>query len=173
MCKNTLVTLTPLKPRDNSYDPANPDAPYGTGFLFSNGGITSVHPRHSLSGQAAADEIVLGRDPVSLADKTIQALDKDIDRRSAITCVLKGHNISEDNQYLMIFSLEGEAAPFPTAQFFVGTDLIRAEEIDGKHQVALLMDVPGNSTFVVVYVRLASESMHSALIFKSLSVSLL
>ena len=54
----------------------------------------------------------------------------------------------------------------PTAQFFVGTELVRSEEVNGKEQVALLLDAPGDNIPVYVFVRFASISPYEALGFQ-------
>jgi len=107
----------------------------------------------SLEVQYNANEVILASDPALLSDKVLGSYYK----HCTMKLVVKSYNVSLENQYLMIFHLNAIKGE-PTAQFFVGAELVREEKISGEEQVALLMDVPGNEEFVFVHVRLASSS---------------
>jgi hypothetical protein len=170
MCNNTIVSLSPLNPFSFTFDPSNPEAPYGEGNLTSYGGYTDQV--WQLNEQALADEIILGGDPVDLNNQSISNLETDIFQRCAIMCRFRAFNINEDNQYLVIFSLDYKEAG-PTAQFFVGDEYVRSEVISGPEQIAFLIDVPPDDTPITVYVRYASQypiPTREFLVFKSVNV---
>ena len=172
MCINTFLTLSPLAPYAYTYDPAKPGAPYGFGGLYFFGGYVGDDFPYRLADQYNADEVVLGFDAVAISDQSITNVVTDVYRRSAMRLQFRGTNVSTENQYLLIFHLRSGFGN-PHAQFFVGTDLVRTEEIIGEQQVALLVDVPGNLSWLTVYVRLAADSPYSGLGIKGVDIYLL
>ena len=171
MSLNPLFSLTPNNPYANTYDAANPNAPYGIGFLSSYGGYSHYYIPDRLQDQSANDEILLGYNPVAPGDGTITSYWDDLYGRCTIYAGFAGHNVATDNQYLLLAQLNGlyEA----TAQFFVGTELVREEAISGEEQVAVLIDVPGDGEFLNFYIRLASAYPYAQMGFKGLDCYLL
>jgi hypothetical protein len=73
-----------------------------------------------------------------------------------------------------------QSAPFtkppsgtPTAQFFVGSNLVRSEDLSGEEQIAILLDVPGDGTGTSITVRLASTSPYVGMGFQGMDCYLL
>jgi len=152
MSLDTFMTLTPLTPRINTYEASNSGSSYGSGFLYFYGvHVGCNYYFDSLEMQYNANEVILAYDPVLLSDKVFYSYYKHCTMKLVVT----SSNVSVENQYLMIFHLNARYGEEPTAQFFVGAELVREEKIIGEEQVALLMDVPGNDVDVYVYVRLA------------------
>lgn len=174
MTLQPLFSLTPLNPRVYTYDPAHPDAPYALARLTSFGGITSSFNPYRLENQFSNNALILGGDPVDPAEQTISDLSADFYRRCTLRFYFYARNVTTENQYLLLFSLRSYLSPgTPGAQFFVGTDLVRSEEVSGQEQVAILLDVPGDGIPVYVYVRLASASPSALLGFQGMDCYLL
>ena len=127
---------------------------------------------YRLEDQYNTDELILGYDPVDPADETISVIANDVFRRSALYIYFYGRNVSTENQYLLLFSL-GSRSGSPSAQFFVGSELVRSEELSVEEQVAILLDVPGDGAYTTVYVRLASTYSYVALGFQGMDCYLL
>ena len=83
-----------------------------------------------------------------------------------------GVKVETDNQFLLLFSIRHVSGK-PSAQFFVGANLVRVEEIDDDEQVAIVLDVPGGGIPTYVVVRLASSISDSAFGFKGVDCYLL
>jgi hypothetical protein len=167
-----FFSLTPLNPQDYTYDAAQPNAPYASAYMFSFGGMTKYYNPYRLADQHNNDEINLGYDPVDPTDQTISNIVNDVYRRSALQISFYGYNVSTENQYLLLFSLRSMYGT-PSAQFFVGTELVRIEELSGEEQVAILLDVPGNAVYTTVYVRLASTAFTASMGLKGMDCYLL
>jgi len=169
MSLDTFLTLTPLTPFATTYDPSHSGSPYGRGFLHFYGVyVGDRYNNDTLEWQYNSNEVLLAFDPVPLSNKVLGSYYN----RCTMELMVQSFNVSLENQYLMIFHLN---APFgePTAQFFVGTKLVREEIIGGEEQVALLMDVPGNDIWVNVTVRLASIANLYKLGIKGVDIFLL
>ena len=93
--------------------------------------------------------------PVPTTDQTITSLSDTIKRCSA-TFFWNGQNVDVNNQYLLIFRLEGWGFGPPVAQFFVGDTFVLDVELPapGYNDVAILLDCPGPG-WVYCTVRLA------------------
>ena len=171
MSLNPFFSLTPNNPYVHTYDAANPNVPYASGYLYSYGGHSARFSPYRLPDQSTNDEIIVGTDPVAPGDQTINSVSDDFYRRCTIYAFFYGNNVATDNQYLLLAQLNGLSAA--TAQFFVGTELVREEAISGEEQVAVLMDVPGNGVAVYFYIRLASTYHYARMGFKGLDCYLL
>lgn len=171
MSLDTFLTMTPLTPYVHTYDATNPGAPYGVGWLSFFGTYIGYGGSNSLETLHEANEVLLGGNPVPLSNKAIVDVRADIFRRSAMQLTFRGINVSTNNQYLLIFHLKGEV--MPTAQFFVGTELAREEQIHLQQQVALLMDVPDDNIYVCIYIRIASNNPSEMMRFKGVDIFLL
>ena len=111
--------------------------------------------------------------PVDPTDQTITNLVSDIYGRCCVNISIKGTNVSTENQYLLLFGLRGIFGE-PTAQFFVGTDLVNTEVLSSRdEQVAILLDCPGSNVDVQVYVRLASAQWYGTIGIKGVDCFLL
>jgi hypothetical protein len=174
MTLQPFFSLTPLNPRIYTYSAAQPDAPYASAYLVSYGGVSCYYSPCRLTDQYSNDELVLGFDPVDPADQTIVNFYTAFYSRNAIRFYFRGTNVSTENQYLLLFSLRGLYRT-PIVQFFVGTTLVRSEELklSGYEQVAILMDVPGNDVAAHVNLRLASSEEYSMFAFKGMDCYLL
>lgn len=171
MALQPLFSLTPRSPRAYTYNPAAPDAPYGAGSLYSFGGFTDSGTR-TLSDQFNNDEILLGFDPVDPGDQTLASRVDDLFRHCGIYIAFWGANVSTDNQYLLLLAFR-RAQGIPTAQFFVGSDMVRTEELSGDETVGILLDTPGSGIHTAIYVRLASPSYATVMGFKGMDCYLL
>ena len=172
MSLDPFFSLTPNNPLANTYDAANPNAPWAYGYFYSFGGFSyGGFSPYRLQDQSANDEIIVGYDPVAPGDGTINSISDDFYRRCTIYAYFYGTNVATDNQYLLLAQLNGLYQA--TAQFFVGTELVREEAISGEEQVAVLMDVPGSGVLVNFYIRLASTSSYASMGFKGLDCYLL
>ena len=167
-----LISVAPQKPSDNSYDPANPSAPYGVGYLYSWGGHSSYADPWRIGDQFNNNEIIVGEDAVPLDNQDLYAGGDHPWRRCTIRFVFSGFNVTTENQYLLLFDMRGIWGD-PTAQFFVGTDLVSKELLTGNEQHAILLDCPGAATYVYVHVRLASPNSWAAMGFKGVDCHLL
>ena len=171
MSLDPLFSMTPLNPFVNTYDPGSPDAPRAYGFMRTFGGHTYDLPPYSLQRQFDDGQIILGHDPVAPGDLAIDSMTDDFHRRCCARLQFRGINVATDNQYLLLFALNGIAGA--TAQFFIGTEAVREEAVSGSEQVAVLLDVPGDGIFVDFIVRLASASSTARLGFQGMDCYLL
>jgi hypothetical protein len=172
MALEPFFSLTPLNPRTYTYDPSKPDEPYVFAYMDSFGGVSRSDDPYRLASQHSNDELILGYDPVDPADQSILTTAVPIFRSNTIVLSFRGTNVSSENQYLMLFSLQKRGGT-PIVQFFAGTTLVRSEELSGEEQVAILMDVPGDRASTFVYLRLASLNFHSMFGFKGMDCYLL
>jgi len=109
---------------------------------------------------------------VPLDDQDITSIEHDVRGRCTIHVYLRGHNVSTENQYLVLFALGG--LDFISVQFFVNTDLVRTEELGPvEAQVAILLDCPGDGVTVELYVRLASSGGRARMAFQGMDCYLL
>jgi hypothetical protein len=156
MSLDPFFSITPISVSDFTYNPANADAPYAYANLRTWGGFTMYGGR-SLANQANQDRILLAYDPVPDTDQTLTNWDADVHRHCAARIYFRGYNVSTLNQYLLVFRL-GREFGSPTAQFFVGTQFVRAEALTQEpyDDVAILLDTPGDGIAVYVTVRLAA-----------------
>ena len=166
-------SLSPLNPKEYTYDPANPTSPYFSSSLYCTGVYNSIDS-YSLETQYNNNEIILGFNPVATNDQTVSSIIDDLIRHSVIQVYFRGINVNTNNQYLLLFALRGGLYA-SEAQFFIGTDLIRIEPIasNADEQIAILMDCPGNNKSTNIFVRLASDSYYAKMTFKGLDCFLL
>jgi hypothetical protein len=162
MSLDPFFSITPISVSDFTYNPANADAPYAYADLRAWGGYTMYGGR-SLANQANQDRILLAYDPVPDTDQTLTNWETDVRRRCAARIYFRGINVSTLNQYLLVFRL-GREFGSPTAQFFVGTQFVRAEALTQEpyDDVAILLDTPGDNIAVYVTVRLAAPALSHA-----------
>jgi hypothetical protein len=169
-----IASLSPNTELGNTYDPANPSASYGTGWLACFGvthGWGGWSAGWSIAEQSANDETLLGYSVVELADQTISDLETDVYGRSCLRIIFRERNVSTEKQYLMLFALRGIGSP--TAQFFVNGTLVDTEEVGSNEQVAILFDCPGDDVWTTVYVRVASSSYNATIGFSGVDIYLL
>ena len=171
MALEPFFSLTPNTPNGNTYDPANPSAPYATGILNCYG-VVIGWGTWSLASQSANNEALLGYSATGLTDQTISNTVNDLYGRSSLRIWFTGQNVSTENQYLLLFALRGVQGS-PTAQFFVNGALVDTEELSGNEQVAVLLDCPGSGVRTTVHVRLASASYWAIMGFKGVDCYLL
>jgi hypothetical protein len=172
MTLQPFFSLTPLNPSAYTYSAAQPGAPYAHASMYSYGGVSFPYAPYRLTDQYSSDELVLGFDPVDPADQTIGNYYTTVYSRNAIRFSFYGTNVSTENQYLLLFALRGLNGT-PIVQFFVGTTLVRSEELSGEEQIAILMDVPGDYVYTQVNLRLASSVSYSMFGFKGMDCYLL
>ena len=154
MSLDPFFSLSPLSPRAYTYDAANPSGPYANAYTRTFGGYTDYSSPYSLEAQHTSDELFLYSDPVLSTDQTIASLADDLYRRCALRFQFIGTNVSTSNQYLLVFRLKGYSSGI--AQFFIGSDFLKAQTLTGSYDdIAILLDVPGDNTWVYVNVRLA------------------
>jgi hypothetical protein len=156
MSLDPFFSITPISVSDFTYNPANADAPYAYANLRT-WGVYTMYGGRSLANQANQDRILLAYDPVPDTDQTLTNWNADVLRRCAARIFFRGTNVSTLNQYLLVFRL-GREFGSPTAQFFVGTQFVRAEALTQEpyDDVAILLDTPGDDIVVGVTVRLAA-----------------
>lgn len=164
MSLDPFFSLSPLSPYAYTYDAANPNAPYTYAHIHTYGGHTGAWSPERLADQYNSDQILLGYNSVPETDQTVADLGNDVYRRSAARIAFKGFNVKTVNQYLLVFRLARRAGS-PIAQFFIGTQFVRAEALTVApyDDIAILLDTPGE-TFVSLIVRLAAAD---ALVFHS------
>lgn len=157
MSLDPFCSLSPNSPSAYTYDPANPSAPYVSALLWSCGSGTRSGPR-TLPSQYANNQLLIAFDPVADTDQTVTNWNADFDRHSAVFTRFRGINVNTNNQYLLIFRL-AKTFGSPIAQFFIGSDFVRAEPLTGEphDDIAILLDVPGNYQYVHATVRLAAS----------------
>jgi hypothetical protein len=162
MSLDPFFSITPISVSHFGYNSANADAPYAYANLRTWGGCTMYGGR-SLANQANQDRILLAYDPVPDTDQTLTNWDADVHRHCAARIYFRGTNVSTLNQYLLVFRL-GREFGSPTAQFFVGTQFVRAEALTQEpyDDVAILLDTPGDNIAVHVTVRLAAPALSHA-----------
>jgi len=176
MALQPFFSLTPASPLTSNYDPANPNAAYATGYLYSYGGHTRAFSPYRLGDQNTNDEIILGFSPVDPTDQNIESAINDIYRRCTIRASFVGHNVTTANQYLLLFALRRLSLfASVSAQFFVGADLVHTEQFPavGDQQVAILFDTPGSGIYTDIYVRLASQDFDAIMGFLGMDCYLL
>ena len=161
---NPSFEISPLSPFSSGYDPATPNGPYAYARLYTYGGMTRDY--WSLQSQNNNDEIIIGYNPVSLSDtNNITNVTDQIYRKCSIHLLPRLLNVPDDSQLLVVFGFRNITGS-PQLQFFVGTDLVRTETIDGTEQIAILLDHPGGTNpYIQIYARLASDYLYSAVGF--------
>src|SRR4030095_176588 len=101
MSLTPFLSLTPSNPYALNYDPANPNAPYAIGNLFSYGGFTDFTGPATLKEQFTHDELVVGYNPVPVFNQTVHSIN-DFYGKSTIRAYIGGYNIPTDSQYLLL-----------------------------------------------------------------------
>jgi hypothetical protein len=174
MSLEPLFSLSPLSPKVYTYNAADPKAPFASAYIETFGGVTGYAGPRTFSDQHSNDQILLANDPVPETDQTITNVWDDIYRRSGVALIFYGSNVSTVNQYLLVFRLASYWNTTPTAQFFVGTSLVRAEALTQSpyDKISILLDTPGNNSLVYTYVRLAGTTANGFL-FKGVDCYLL
>lgn len=168
------LSLSPLNPKTYHY--GSPSAHTGSPaevYAYLDAFGVSLH-RHSytLPYQYKHDEIVFSSDPVGLNDQTIQSFENDCFRRSGLLVQIHGYYMDTQNLYLLLFALR-RVQGNPSAQFFIGTDLVRTEALSGFKRVGILMDVPSPDHSIYIFVRLASPNYTDAMGFLGVDCYLL
>ncbi|MCK5280742.1 MAG: hypothetical protein KAK04_19450 [Cyclobacteriaceae bacterium] len=163
---NPSFEISPLSPSYSGYDPATPNGPYANAYLYTYGGITMHYGNWPLQSQYNNDEIIIGYNPVSLSDtNNITNFSDQIHRKCSIVLNTYLYNVLADSQLLIVFGFRNIQSN-SHLQFFVGTDLVRTEIIDGTEQIAILLDHPGGiNPYIYIYARLASNNYYSAVGF--------
>jgi len=158
MSLEPFFSLSPLSPRAYTYDASNSAAPYASASLYSYGGVVRPFPGQSLEDQYNNNQILLGFDPAPDTEQTITSYTNDLYRRSAISLLFYGKNVSTVNQYLLVFRLAHKWGS-PIAQFFLGTSLVRDEALTQSpyDDIAILLDTPGDGVSLWIHVRLAAS----------------
>jgi len=154
-----FFSLSPLNPHAHTYDAVTPGNPWTNAYFISFGGHTGYHAPLRLADQYDNDEIVLAEDAVFSINQSIDNFQDDLWRRCIARINFNSTNVSTDNQYLMVFRL-AHAFGSPIAQFFVGTQFVRAEVLTGSpyDDIAILVDTPGDGVWVYITVRLAADA---------------
>lgn len=169
-----FFSLSPLNPSTNTYDAANPNNPYAVAYLSTFGGYTVSWA--GLAAQHRNDQILLAYDPAPQTDQSIDNFVDDIYRRCVAQVGFVGRNVSTVNQYLLVFRLARQFGS-PIAQFFVGTQFVRAEALTASpyDDIAILLDTPGDNVWVNTWVRLAASgtSYYHGFFFKGVDCYLL
>ncbi len=160
MSLDPFFSLSPNSPYMNTYDGATPNAPNAYAYVQTFGGWSYPWSGRSLVDQHSSDKILLSYDPVSSSDQTMTNVVNDLYRRCSVQVIFRGTNVSTTNQYLLVFRLERSFGS-PIAQFFVGSDFVRAEDISLSpyDDVAMLFDTPGDDVWTFVNVRLAAPGI--------------
>lgn len=171
MTLQPFFSLSPLKPYQTTFNPAQPNAPRASARFLSSGGVSKNSFPYSLEDQHNNNELILGYSPVDPANQAINDI-KDVYGYSSLNLIFYGINVRTDNQYLLLFSLRNLSGS-PQVQFFVGTKLVRIEKVDGEEQIAIVLDVPGDSIPSYVIVRVASILNHATIGFKGVDCYLL
>ena len=175
MSLEPFFSLSPLTPDVYTYDASNPGAPHVRADLYTYGVHTRAYGRETLRGQHANNEILIARNPVPTNDQTI-TIYYDYTKRCSVQINWTGYNVDVTNQYLLIFRLARWGYGHPTAQFFVGTQFVRDEELTSAphDDVAILLDCPGPG-YVVSLVRLAepTEYNYTGFLFKGVDCYLI
>ena len=163
---NPSFEISPLSPSSSGYDPATPNGPYVNANFSTFGGLTMSYGSWPLQSQYNNDEIIIGYNPVSLSDtNNITNVPDQIYRKCSIYLYTSLYNVPADSQLLIVFGFR-KFSGNPQLQFFVGTDLVRTEIIDGTEQIAILLDHPGGiNPHIYIYARLASDYSYSAVAF--------
>ena len=166
----TFFSVTPSAPSINTYDPANPSAPYAGAWFYTFGGFARYYNPYRIGDQYNNNEIIVGYDAVPLADQDIYSKGHPY-RCCVMKLYFSAYNVSTENQFLLLFELRGLWGP-ASAQFFVGTDLVDTTELTGVETHAILMDCPGPGG-ISMYVRLASNNWSAAMAFRGVDCYLL
>ncbi len=174
MALNPFFSLSAVNPSVYTYDPANPNDPYATAWLYSYGGHTSFYSPYKLQDQVNDDQIIVGNDAVNPADENdITNYADELSKRCVISTFFYGTNVTPKQQYLLIFEFH-KLYDNTAVQFFVGTDWVRTEPLNNTDdQVALLIDVPGNNVWVSLYARLAADSSYKSMGFRGVECFLI
>jgi hypothetical protein len=125
--------------------------------------------------QHGDDQVLLAFDPVPQSDQTIASFADHLYRRCGVYVAFRGVHVSTVNQYLLVFRL-ARSVGSPIAQFFIGTDLVRAETltVSPYDDIAILIDMPGDNVYVYATVRLASAgNYYAGFFFKGVDCYLL
>lgn len=166
----TFFSVTPRTPYINTYDEANSGAPYTYAYIRTYGGMAFEYNPYRIGDQYNNDEIIVGCDAVLPTDQDLYS--KGHPYRCCVMRLYFGaYNVSTENQFLLLFELRGLWGA-PSAQFFVGTDLVDTTELSGVETHAILMDCPGPGE-INMYVRLASNSWNAAMAFRGVDCYLL
>ena len=167
---NPSFEISPLSPSYSGYDPATPNGPYAYSEFSTFGGLIMPYGNWPLQSQYNNDEIIIGYNPVSLSDtNNITNVIDQIYRKCSIALFTRLYNVPTDSQLLIVFGFKRYGGN-PQLQFFVGTDLVRTEIIDGTEQIAILLDHPGTTNpYIQIYARLASNNYYSAVAFSGAS----
>ena len=175
MSLDPFFSLSPLTPRVNTYDASNPGAPWVGAYLSTYGGYTYHYGIGTLGSHHANNEILIARDPVSTNDQTITST-IDFTKRCSAYVQWLGYNVDVTNQYLLIFRLARWAYQVSTAQFFVGTQFVRDEELTSvpHDDVAILLDCPGpGGVYCVVRLAEPNEYTSTGFFFKGVDCYLI
>lgn len=156
MSLEPFFSLSPLSPYAYTYDAANSNNPYAFAELITFGGFTLSYTPRRLADQHSNDQILLEYDPVPQTDQSIASYVDDFYRHCTARVLFRGTNVSTANQYLLVFRLARDFGA-PIAQFFVGTQFVRAEALTASpyDDIAILLDTPGDDVWVTTFVRLA------------------
>jgi hypothetical protein len=162
MSLDPFFSLSPLSPYAYTYDAANPNNPCAFAYLNTYGGYTDLYSLRRLTDQHSDDQILLAYDPVPQSSQTIASFADDFVRRCVVRVAFRGYNVSTVNQYLLVFRLARWTGS-PIAQFFIGTDLVRAETltVSPYDDIAILIDTPGVNVWVTANVRLATAGNYN------------
>jgi hypothetical protein len=172
MALEPFFSLSAAKPYVNTYNSANPTAPYCRAYLYQFGMVSMYPSSWRLSAQLNNDELIMGYDAVPLADQNLYS--EGHPYKQCVTRIyFHVYNVTTENQFLLMSQLRGIQGT-PTAQFFVGSDLVDTEEILGIEQHAILMECPsGPTASISTYIRLASPSWSAAMALKGIDCYLL
>ena len=168
----TFFSLSPLEPYFNSYDSANPNAPYTTALCQSFGATVLQSGLWTLTSQHLSDRVITGYNAEPLTNQDLWS------PHPFKTCMSRtyfwGYNVSTENQYLLIFELEQIHLHIEThAQIFVNNDLVDTVQVSGIEQHAILLNCPGHGILTQVWVRLASPAWTAAMAFRGVDCHLL
>lgn len=164
MALTAQFSISAANPSGHGYSGAG--NPYLFGGLLSYGGYTSLGTRYRLGDQYSNDELIIGFDPVDLADESdITNYIDDLYRRNTYRLLVGAYDVRADHQFLFVFGFTNPAAGiFPAGvQFFVGAEWVQSEPIDDDVEtVALLVDSPGDGfTSFDIFIRLAAEAPYA------------
>jgi len=108
-------------------------------------GVTFGSGNYSLEAQYAADEAVFhSRHHLVDAAATSPAPYGSV---NSVQIAFLGYNVTTENQYLLIFDLEGHNCQ---AKIYVNRTLVQTEPLSGTKQVSLLIDCPGPEVYTYI-----------------------
>jgi len=171
------ICLSPLRCRQTTYNPDDPDGPFFRGFLSGWGVRFWSANVGTLDGQHRDDRFLLGGRSSRLDETVIKDWYEDVNYRCAAYVEFHVRNFKSSQDFNVTARLRGMNVPRTHCQMFIGKRQANVEEVSGSREPvelkSTIINVKSDASIPIVVRLAAKDSQSAACFFESLTIDLI